>query len=296
MDLKTISSYKNGWGERKLYFFFEAYSAFIKIYILTDLEGASCVVREEQTVPGSEEYKEACLLLTGDVNAAIEGAIDGGVEEIVVNDLHGARGGFNLVLGELHEEANYVIGGPRHRRIVGLDESFNLAFMIGYHAMAGTQGAILDHTMSSRAIVNVYINDLRVGEIGIDASILGCFNVPVALVTGCGKAVEEAESLLGNIEVVPVKEGFGRNFAICLPPAKSRALIREAARRAVERAKMGEFKPFKVKPPITVKVEYSHPNYADALSNVLGVERVDARTIIIRSGDLLDAMRRLAWY
>ncbi|MBS7654184.1 MAG: M55 family metallopeptidase [Candidatus Bathyarchaeia archaeon] len=268
----------------------------MKIYILTDLEGASCVVREEQTVFGSKEYEEACLLLTRDVNAAIEGAIDGGAEEIVVNDLHGARRGFNLALGELHEGAKYIIGGPRHRRITVLDESFDLAFMMGYHAMAGTQGAILDHTMSSRAVVNVYINDLRVGEIGIDASILGCFNVPVALITGCRKAVEEARSLLGNIEGVSVKEGFGRNFALCLPPARSRILIREAAKRAVERAKMGDFKPFKVNSPITVKVEYSHPNYADALSNVPSVERADARTIIIRSSDLLDAMRRLAWY
>lgn len=149
--------------------------------------------------------------------------------------------------------------------------------------------------MSSRAVVNVYINDLRVGEIGIDASILGCFNVPVALITGCGKAVEEARSLLGNIEGVSLKEGFGRNFAICLPPARSRILIKEAAKRAVERANMGDFKQFKVKPPITVKVEYSHPNYADAQSNVSGVDRVDARTIIVRSSDLLDAMRRLAW-
>lgn len=268
----------------------------MKIYILTDLEGASCVVRQEQTSAGSREYEEACLLLTRDVNAAIEGAIDGGATEIIVNDLHGARGGFNLVLEELHEEAKYITGGPRHQRIAGIDESFNLGFMIGYHAMAGTQNAVLEHTMSSSAIVNVYINDLCIGEIGIDASILGYFNVPIGLVTGCKKAVEEAKSLLGNIEGVIVKEGFGRNFAACLSPIKSRKLIREAAERAVQRAKREEFKPFKVETPVTIKVEYSHPNYADSMSRISGVERANPRTIIVKSNDLLEAMRTLGWY
>lgn len=56
---------------------FKEYPVFMKVYILTDLEGASCVVRKEQTVIGSKKYEEACLLLTSDANAAIEGAIDG---------------------------------------------------------------------------------------------------------------------------------------------------------------------------------------------------------------------------
>ena len=264
----------------------------VKVYILTDLEGASYVVREEQTTPGSREYEEACLLLTRDVNAAIRGAVDGGSSEVIVNDLHGARGGFNLVPEELDENAKYITGGPRHCRMAGLDGSFNLAFMIGYHAMAGTRGAVLDHTMATRVIVNVYINDQRVGEIGIDASILGYFNIPVGLVTGCRKAVEEAKLLLGDIESVAVKEGFSRNFALCLPPVKSRRMIYEAAKRA----KMGEFKPFKVKSPISIRVEYSHPNYADAWARVSGVERVDSRTIVARGEDLLETMKILGWY
>lgn len=266
----------------------------MKIYILTDLEGISYVVREEQTSPGSKEYEEACLLLTREVNAAVDGALEGGATEIIVNDLHGARGGFNFIPEELHEYAKYITGGSRTYRMAGIDESFNLAFMIGYHAMAGTQKAVLEHTMSTRVILDAYINDRRVGEIGIDASILGCFNVPVALVTGCRMAVEEAKSLFGNIEGVVVKEGLSRNFAICLPPVKSRKLIREAAKRAVQRA--GEFKPFKVNPPIAVRVKYSHPNYADMQARIPRVEREDSRTIVVRGGDLLDIMRVLGWY
>lgn len=266
----------------------------MKVYILTDMEGVSYVVREQQTEPGTAEYEEARLLLTRDVNAAVDGALDGGASEVLVNDLHGARGGFNLVPDELHECARYVAGGPRPCRMAGVDRSFNLAFMIGYHAMAGTQGAVLDHTMSTRVIVNAYINDLRVGEIGIDASILGYFDIPVALVTGCKMAVEEAMSLLGGIEGVIVKEGLSRNFAICLSPPRSRNIIREAAKVAVLKAE--GLRPFKVAPPITVRVEYSHPNYADMQTRTPGVERLDPRTVSVQGDDLLDVMRRLGWY
>lgn len=266
----------------------------MKVYILADMEGASYVVREQQTEPGSKEYEEACLLLTRDVNAAVEGALEGGASEVIVNDLHGARNGFNLVPEELHEEAKYITGGPRPCRIAGLDRSFNLAFMIGYHAMAGTLGAVLDHTMETGVIVNAYINEKRVGEIGIDAAILGYFEVPVGLVSGCKMAVEEAKTLLGRIETVVVKEGFSRSFATCLPPARSRRLIREAAKKAVQSA--GDFKPFRISPPVVLRIEYSHPSYADIQCRTPGVERVDPRTIIARGDNLLETMRRIGWY
>jgi len=267
----------------------------MKVYILTDLEGVSCVVREEQTGPsGGREYDEACLLLTRDINAAVDGALEGGATEIVVNDLHGARAGFNLIHEELHKGAKYITGGPRPCRLAGIDKSFNVAFMVGYHAMAGTQAAVLEHTMSTRVIVNAYINGRRVGEIGIDASMLGYFGVPVALVTGCKRAVEEAQSLLGGVEGVIVKEGLSRNFAICLPPAETRDLIRKAAKKAVQRA--ADLKPFTIDTPVTVKIEYSHPNYADLQTRTPGVERVDARTVRCQGEDLLEVMRRVGWY
>jgi len=68
----------------------------------------------------------------------VDGALEGGATEIVVNDLHGARAGFNLIPEELHRGAKYITGGPRPCR---LDKSFKVAFMVGYHAMAGTQNA-----------------------------------------------------------------------------------------------------------------------------------------------------------
>jgi len=266
----------------------------LKVYILTDLEGATGVVREEQTRPGTQEYLEACRLLTGDVNAAVEGALKGGADEVYVLDGHGARGGFNLVIEELHPAAKYIMGGPRPCAIPFLERGFSAAFLVGYHAMAGTAGAVLDHTMSTRVVYEVRVNGLKVGEIGIHALILGVFNIPVALVTGCKKAVEEAKSLLGDIEAVEVKEGLSRNSALLLPPRKTRPMIMEAAERALKR--LGDFKPFKMEPSYTVEITFTHPVYADEAEKKPLAERVDDRTVKFADEDLLKVFHAIGWY
>jgi D-amino peptidase len=264
-----------------------------RIYVMTDLEGITYVTREEQTSGQGSEYEEACRLLTGDVNAAVEGAIKGGASEVVVNDLHGARGGFNLVPELLHEGARYITGGPRTTRHHGLDTGYDAAFMIGYHAMAGTENGVLEHTMATRILTNVHINGRKVGEIGIDATIIGHYGIPVVLASGCRRAIEEAKGIVGDIEEVITKEGISRNFAECLPPSRTVGMIKEAAGRAI--AKKDAIKPLKFDSPIVVEVEFSHANYADYAVRAAGVERVDSRTVRSKGKDVLEAFRPFGW-
>jgi len=62
----------------------------MNFFIRTDLEGATGVAEEwSHFSPGGQEHESARRFLTGDVNAAIEGAFEGGAEEIVVLDGHG---------------------------------------------------------------------------------------------------------------------------------------------------------------------------------------------------------------
>jgi len=264
-----------------------------RIYVMTDLEGVTYVMREEQTSGQGSEYEEACHLLTGDVNAAVDGAIKGGASEVVVNDLHGARGGFNFVPDLLHEGASYITGGPRTSRHYGLDTGYDMAFMIGYHAMAGTQNGVLEHTMSTRVLFNVLINGKRVGEMGIDAAIVGSYGIPVVLISGCKRAVEEARGIIGDVEGIVTKEGISRNFAKCLPPSRTKKMITEAAERVL--TKKNVVKPLKFDPPIVVEVEYSHANYADYASRAAGIERADSRTVRSRGNNVLEAFKPFGW-
>ena len=63
----------------------------LKIYINTDLEGASGVYQFAQSrEPGTPLNREACEYLMGDIAAVVRGLRDSGVAEVVVLDGHGS--------------------------------------------------------------------------------------------------------------------------------------------------------------------------------------------------------------
>jgi len=268
---------------------------------MVDMEGASCVVRPEQAGWDGYtgvEYQEARRLLTGDVNAAVEGAIQGGADEVYVDDLHGGGGAWNIIPDLMHPRAIYIRTDHESRlRLSILDDTFDCVFLVAYHAMAGNPRAILSHTFSSRSIYRASVNGVEVGEIAVDSAIAGSLGVPVALVTGCSEAVEEARRFLGSVEAVTVKYGLARTSAYCLPPGRTSDLIREASRRAVENVARSKesLNIFKFGEPVEVMVEYMHPNYADRMKGMRGVERVGSRTIICRADRFIDAARMIGW-
>ena len=67
----------------------------------------------------------------------------------------------------------YQIGwaGP-YARFPGVEDC-DAMVLLGYHAKAGTAGAVLDHTMDSTAWQNCWLNGVLTGETGIDAAIAG---------------------------------------------------------------------------------------------------------------------------
>lgn len=257
----------------------------MKVFISTDLEGVSGVVNtQEQCSPGGRYYEEARRLLTAEVNAAVEGLLEAGAQEIVVLDGH--AGG--LYFPDLHPEAKAIIGNPLPVHC-GVDQSYDAYVLIGRHAMAGTYSGVLDHTQSSATIVNYWLNGKLIGEIGTGAALAGQFGVPTILVTGDEAATQEAQALLGDVEVVAVKKGLSRGAALCLAPAKARQLIREAAARALQR--LSDFKPFVIPPPYELKIEFMNSTRAlEATIRSQSVERIDARTIVCRGDNLLNVL------
>jgi len=258
----------------------------LKIFVMTDLEGATGVCGTWQDInPGGREHERARRFLTRDVNAAIEGAYEAGAKEVVVLDGHGAA--FSIIPEELDERAK-LIRGRRILEMEGLDSSFDAVFAIGAHAMAGTPDAILPHTLSSATIMNVWINGIKVGEIGLWAAIAGTYDVPLVLVTGDEAAVREAKKLLGDIECVAVKKATSPYAAICLHPNVTYRMIKEAAIRALRR--LDEIKPFKVKKPVELKVEFKYVDIARRVAKRPGVELIDGRTVRAIGDNIIEVM------
>ncbi|MEM1997775.1 MAG: M55 family metallopeptidase [Candidatus Bathyarchaeia archaeon] len=249
----------------------------MKIYVLTDMEGISGIWRPEQVQKGNPEYERSRKLLCEDVNAAVRGAFEGGATEVVVLDGHGD--GNNFILELLDNRAIYETVKSPLEVMPSLDENFSGLMQVGCHAMAGTLNGFLDHTQSSISWFNFYVNGRKFGEIGQAGAYAGAFGVPVIMVTGDKAACEEARTFFGDIEVVAVKEGLGRNKAKCIAPERAHEMIHDAAVRAIRRAKSGEFKPFILEAPIEMRLELCRSDYADEYAARPGVERLDARTL-----------------
>ncbi|MEM2130207.1 MAG: M55 family metallopeptidase [Candidatus Bathyarchaeia archaeon] len=256
----------------------------MKVFIMTDLEGATGVAGDWSDFnPGGREHDSARRLLTGDVNAAIQGAYDGGASEVVVLDGHGAA--FSILL-EAFDSRAQLIRGRRATELEGLDASFNLMLCVGAHSMAGTPDGLLTHTLSHTEIDNIWLNSKPIGEIGLWAALAGHYNVPIGLATGEASAIREAKALLGNIETVAVKEATSRFAAKCLHPQVSWSMIRLAAERAVKRG--NEFKPLKPDVPMELKVQYHNSDRAESVSKRRGAVRIDGRTVLCRGNSILE--------
>ena len=257
----------------------------MKIYIHTDLEGASGVNTINQIFPvGSPENLKACLDLTYDTDAAVKGAFDAGADEVYVLDCHGP--GNNIDKNILDRRA--VLDGGNSWWWQSLDESFDATFFIGAHAMAGTQNAFLDHTQSSAEWFNYYINGRKVGELGQWAMVAGHFGVPLAMVSGDDAAVAEARNFFGDIECVSVKYATCRNTAHLYDVKESRQKIYDASFKTVKDLKNGKkICPYKPVMPAEIKLELYRTDYCDAYcENYPWIDRLDARTMryVINTG------------
>jgi len=263
----------------------------MKIYILTDLEGVGGVVNRTQTRPGDAAYEKACERLTLEVNAAIQGAIDGGATEILVLDGHGANSACNLVYEKLHDGAQYIMGVPWVEYLQSLDGSFGGLFQIGAHAMAGTPGAILEHTMSSETWVEMQINGRPTGEIGLCAAVAGHFDVPFVLVSGDDKACREAAEVVPSVECAVVKEGISRHCAKLLPMPVVHRLIREKAKAAMGKAR--DIPPVRVDSPVEIQIEYFRNDLVDRIKERDGVRKIGGRTVLYAGDNIIEAFNRV---
>ncbi|CAN5468401.1 M55 family metallopeptidase [soil metagenome] len=261
----------------------------MKVLISADMEGVCGVTSWTQVTPpeyggdatSTAEYERARARLTREVNAAVEGALSGGAEEVIVNEAH--NGMRNLIPEELHPSVRFITGSDKAFGMMqGVQEAgVGVVFFVGYHAKAGTPGAPLAHTWTG------YVNDLRLGgrstgEFGINAAIAGHFGVPVTLVTGDDKAVAQVQDLLGEQVVgVVVKEGYSTFSAIHLHPERAQTLIREGAQKAVRQ--VAKAKLFRLLEGCSVEIDFDHQARADQCLYVPGVRRAGERTVAYRA-------------
>jgi len=225
----------------------------VRIYILTDLEGASGVYKFDQTrEPGHPLGETAKEYLMGDIAAVVKGLRDAQVDEIVVVDGHGSQA---FVPHLMAPGAIYITGKPRPGLMTGLDASFAGLIQLGAHAMMGTPDGVLCHTQSSRPENRYWYNGVESGELAQVAAIAGHYGVPTIMATGDEATCREATTFFGpHCVTVPVKRGLAREAVVLYPFEETRQALYEGARRAV--AAIKRCQPYTLSVPIQARKEY----------------------------------------
>jgi len=250
------------------------------VFVITDAEGVGGVCRQDQTDPKDQEMRQ---LLTGEINAAVEGFLAGGADEVIVWDGH--DGSQTLSTLTIHPKAKLLMGvlGPS----MLMERHFSAVAYVGQHSKANVRGGIMAHSYSSLGIQNMLLSGKPVGEIDVIAAMAGHFGTPVIMLSGDQAAANELHEIVPDAELAVVKEGVGRYTCISLSASAARDAIREAARRSM--SKIGAIKPYIVPGPVTLQVEYTTRNSlpVDAEKRA-GAQVVDDRTIRFLGKDILE--------
>jgi len=255
-----------------------AHAAQIKIYINTDLEGASGVYKFAQTrevdTPLNLQAREYFM---GDLAAVVRGLRDGGATDILVYDGHGSQA---LLPHLMAPGAKYATGKPKSE-MWGVDKTYAGLVLLGFHAMMGTPDGVLNHTQSSKTENRYWYNGVESGELAQVAALAGCYGVPPILVTGDEATCREARTFFGtNCVTVAVKRGIGREAAVLYPFEETRRALYEGAKRAV--AAIAQCQPYHLAVPIKAKKQ----------SLVFGQEGTQPK-VVTKEGLIEDPLRLL---
>jgi len=254
------------------------------VFIITDAEGVAGICRQEQVEPQNAELRQ---LLTGEVNAAVEGFLAGGADEVIVWDGH--DGSQTLSLPTLDPRAKLMQGSLPVG--MSLERHYAAIAFVGQHSLAGVKAGVMAHSYSSLGIQNMRLNGKPVGEIETRAALAGWYNIPVIFLSGDEAAARELLQIVPDAETAAVKEGLGRYTCLSLSVQSARVLIRDRATAAMR--KLSQIKPYRIEGPVTIEYEYTTRNSlpADAALRP-GAQVVDDRTIRYQGQDFWEAWAR----
>jgi D-amino peptidase len=256
----------------------------MKVYIFADMEGCTGIGCRGHVLKDQPEYPDGCKFMTDDINACIEGCFLGGADEVTVRDGHGS--GMNLNPAEIDSRAKLFQGASRGMRYPEFEDTDAL-ILLGYHAMAGTPAALLEHTYSSKSYQNLWLNGVKAGEALLDTAIAGEYGVPVIMVSGDDKTRAEVAGFMPGVPFCQVKTSSGLEKSDSLPFDQAHAMIADMAAGAVKHWR--EFQPLQFRYPVTLRVERIERAQREGLTGVHYPDPTDCR-VYEKSGSNLEEL------
>jgi D-amino peptidase len=258
----------------------------MRVLISADMEGVTGVTCPDDVKPGSARWEYFRSLLTGDVNAAVDGFCSAGADEVIVNEAHASKR--NLLIADLDRRAVAIIGTHKiFGMMEGIDSGVDAVAFVGYHAGAGEQG-VLSHTVVGTTVLGVRINGAAATEGRMNAMLAAEFGVPVVLVTGDDLTCADSEGWAPGAQRVAVKRCVDRYTAACLPPVVTSGLIRNGARESVKT--LGGARPV-ISGPFTYEVDFDATQAVGACTGIPGVHQTGPRSVAFTLPTMAQAIR-----
>ncbi len=202
----------------------------MRVYIFADMEGISGVSGSDFVTGDGRFYQLGRKYYTQDMNACARACFSAGADEVIIRDGHSS--GNHALLEELDPRVELIQGGTGSCRLPGVD-GCDALILLGYHALAGTPRALLEHTYSSKHVQNLWLNDRLVGEVGIDAAIAAEHGVPTVMVSGDDHVCREAADWIPGVTTCQVKQGLSCQGARLLSLKKAHDLIAQKTATAL---------------------------------------------------------------
>lgn len=267
----------------------------MRIFISCDMEGCTGIVHRDQLVPGQSDYARGRELMTRDVVAAATAALAvDGVQGVTVCDGHGTMR--NLLLERFPVGCEVVCGPASSKTLCqseGLDASYAALMFVGFHAKAGTKGAVLPHTWIGMLVHEIRVNGKVFGEAALNAALAGEFGVPAVFLSGDDAACREVRADVGDwVVTVSTKRATGPSAAVCKPPAQTEADIRLGVLTALQELKSARV--FRVPGPVEFAIVFHQVAQADRAAKNPAVERTGDREVRFTRPTYLAAVRD-AW-
>ena len=273
----------------------------MKLYISVDMEGLAGITNWKDETEDRERFRHA-------MNEQVEWVLEGiskskhnkEITHIYIADSHG--GGQNLSYDRLNDKDErvwLVSGSPRPQYMMpAMDDSFDMVFLVGYHAGAGEAASSMDHTYSGASVQNIYINGQLMNEGTINSAYAGIVHkVPVGLIIGDSGLERQmkGEGMMPWPEFVCTKQSLSRFSAVYKP----KKLLKEETIAAVKKALDENERPqlYTLQAPYHCRMDLTNAAKCDQVQQMPGIHRTAGRTVEFESTsftEIYDAIHGIA--
>jgi len=252
------------------------------------MEGVTGVTHWDEVDHSKSIYERFQKQMSLEVSSACKGALDAGANEIWIKDAHDT--GRNILAEILPKGVKLIRGwsGHPYSMVQELDDSFDALMMIGYHSAASQGGNPLAHTMSSKTLDSITINDRFASEFFIHGNIAAKHGVPIVFLSGDVGLCEEVKEVSPNTTTVATMVGVG-DSTISIHPEESldaiRCNVKSALSGTLSNCIWDHPKSF------VVQIRFNKQHFAYRACHYPEVDLLDAKTIIFKTDDYDEVMR-----